>query len=165
MPSPTMTCARVVPGVAGDVGQEFLRQADHLAVDFHHHRALHAFVLQDAAQHAAVAGADDQDIGGLAMRQQRHMGQHLLIYELIALGDLDDAVQHHDAAVGEAFEDDDVLELAFDPGEFALHQEALAPVGVKRFVDPAIGGHATAPEIRTARDSAPGRVSRQREET
>ena len=35
--------------IAADGGQEFLRQADHLAIDLRHHRALHRWVLQHAA--------------------------------------------------------------------------------------------------------------------
>ena len=107
-------------------------------------------MLQHPPQHAAVAGADDQHVRRGAMRQQRHMGQHLLVDELVALGDLDHAVQHHDAAVRDALEDHDVLEVALHPRQFALHQEALAPVGIQRLVDPAIGRHRRSPN-RTAR--------------
>ena len=77
-------CPLVGPGIAGDRRQEFLRQPDHLAVDLHHHGTLHIAVLQHPPQHAAVAGADDQHILRRTVRQQRHMGQHLLIDELIA---------------------------------------------------------------------------------
>ena len=76
--------ARIGPGVAGDSRQELLGEADHLAVDLHHHRALDAAMLQHAAQHAAVAGADDQHRSRRAVRQQRHMRQHFLIDELVA---------------------------------------------------------------------------------
>ena len=76
--------ARVVPGIAGDAGQEFLGEPDHLAVDLDHHRARDGAVLQHAPQHAAVAGADDEHVARRAMRQQRHMRQHFLVDELIA---------------------------------------------------------------------------------
>ena len=85
MPSPTITSARgsfqASPAI---VGRMLLGQADHLAVDLDHHRALDAAVLQHPAQHAAIAGADDQHALGRAMRQQRHMRQHLLVDELVA---------------------------------------------------------------------------------
>ena len=76
--------ARIVPGIAADRRQELLRQPDHLAVDFHHHRAPHAAMLQHAPQHAAIAGADDQHVLRRAVRQQRHVRQHLLVDELVA---------------------------------------------------------------------------------
>src|SRR4029078_10837582 len=114
---------------------------DHLAVDLHHHRAPHDPVLEDAPQHATVAGADNEYAVGGAVCQQRHVGQHLLIDELVALRDLDHAVQHHDPAVREALEHGDVLERTLHPREFALHQEALTPVRVQRLVDPAVGCH------------------------
>ena len=100
---------------------------------------------QHPTQHAAIAGPDDQHICRRAVRQQRHMGQHFLIHELIGLGDLDHAIQHHDAAMREAFEYHDILEIAFHPRQFAFHQKSLTPVGIKRFVEPAIGGHPGSP--------------------
>ena len=90
---------RVGPGIAADRGQEFLAQADDFAVDLHHHRAGDVAVLQHPAQHAAVASADDQHPVGIAMCEQRHMGQHFLVDELIPLGDLHHTVEQHNAAV------------------------------------------------------------------
>ena len=103
-------CARVGPGVAADAGQVFLGEPDHLAVDLHHRRVLDSAVLQHAFEHAAIAGADDQHAPGRAVGQQRHMGEHFLIDELVGFGDLHHAVQQHDAAVGVTLDDVDVLE-------------------------------------------------------
>ena len=60
--------------------------------------------------HAAIARANDEHALRIAMRQQRHMGDHLLIGEFVGLGDLHHAVEHHDAAMRLALEDHDVLE-------------------------------------------------------
>ena len=94
---------------------------------------------------AAVAGADDQHAVGRAVRQQRHMRQHLLVDELVALGDLHDAVEQHDAAVRVALEDHDVLERALNAREFTPDQESLSPLGIQRLVHPRVGGHRDLP--------------------
>ena len=101
---------------------------------------------QHAAQHAAIAGADDEHPARVAMFQQRNMAQHLLVDELVALGDLDAAIQRHDAAVAGALEHDDVLKLAAHARNFAHHAKALAPIGIQRLIKPSIG-HGT---LRTA---------------
>ena len=55
-------------------------------------------MLEGFAQHAAVAPADDQHALGVSVRHDRHMGDHLVIAELVLLGGLDDAVEHQYAA-------------------------------------------------------------------
>jgi hypothetical protein len=54
---------------------------------------LHARMPQRLARHAAIAAADDQHPLRRAMGEDRHMRHHLVIDELVALGDLHDAVQ------------------------------------------------------------------------
>ena len=143
--------ARIAPGLARDIRHELLREPDHLAVDLDHHRALDVAVLQHAPQHAAIARADDEHAPRIAMGEQRHMRQHLLVDELVALGDLDDTVEHHHAPMRVALEHGDILERALHARELALHPEALAPIRIKRLVDPAIGGHRHL-DKRTARE-------------
>ena len=121
---------RIVPGVSSDVWKERFRQPDYLAVDLDHHSLLDVLVQQNPAEHAAIASTDDQYVPCVAMGQQWHMAQHLLVDELVAFGDLDAAVQHHDTAVGEAVEDDNVLECASHTRHFVLDAESLSPVGV-----------------------------------
>ena len=64
----------------------------YFTVNFNHHCPLHACVLQDTPQDAAVSGADDQHTPGSAMLDHRDVGNHLLISKLISLGDLDDTI-------------------------------------------------------------------------
>ncbi len=68
-------------------------------------------MLQHAAQHASIAGTDDQDARCLSMDQKRNMGEHLLINELVTLSDLDHAVQNENATMRLAVEDENVLEV------------------------------------------------------
>ena len=58
-------------------------------------------MLQDLAERAAVAAADDADMFCIPVRQDRHMGQHFVIDEFVSLGGLDDTVQtEHPAEFG-----------------------------------------------------------------
>ena len=57
------------------------------------------------------------------------LDEHLLIDELIALGDLDDTIQHHHPPVRLTFEDHDILELALNACQFPLYAEALPQPG------------------------------------
>ena len=75
--------ALVIEGVAGDLGIVFQRGVDHLAVDLAQHRLLDGGMLQDLAQDAAVAAADDQHALGLVERHQRHVRHHLVVDELV----------------------------------------------------------------------------------
>ena len=154
--------ARVRPGVAADAGQVRLGERDHLLVDLHQHRPPHAPVLQHAAEDAAVAAADDQHALGGAVVQQRNMRHHLLVDELVRLGDLHHAVQHQHAPMRDAVEDEDVLVRAADPGDLGLAAETLAPGRVERFLDPGAAaarvGHGSSvrPRLCSASCTRPG---------
>jgi len=137
--------AWIGPGIATDAGQEFLGKPHHFAVNFHHHGFFHATMLQHALQHTAIAGANDQYALRRAMGQDGHMGDHFLIDEFIAFRDLHHAIQQHDAPMGFAFKDNNVLKIRLHARQFTLHPEALAPGGVKGFIDPAIGRHGDIP--------------------
>lgn len=102
---------------------------------------IHVRMGQNPAQDTPITGANDEDVHGGTVGEERHVSDHFLVHEFIALGDLDHAVEHHDAAVGRALEKDDLLEGALDANEFARHEETLAPVWVQRFIDPAIDCH------------------------
>ena len=128
--------AGVVPRVASERRQVGAGETNDLAVDLDHHRALNGAMLQHAAQHAAIAGADDQHPSRFAMRQQRYVRDHLLVDELVSLGYLHRAVEHHHAPMRGAVKDHDVLKGAAHAGEFAHDAEALAPVGIERFANP-----------------------------
>jgi hypothetical protein len=51
-------------------------------------------VLDDLAQHAAVAAADDEHAARVGVRGERQVRNHLLVRELVALRALDHAVKH-----------------------------------------------------------------------
>jgi hypothetical protein len=102
---------RVVEGAGGDARQVFAREIDHAGVDLDHGDMLDARCLQHLARHAAIAAADDQHPRRRAMGEDRHMGQHLVVDEIVALGDLHHAVQRQDPAEGRFSEDAQALVL------------------------------------------------------
>ena len=66
-------------------------------------------VLQHLPQGAAVAAADDQHPLYLAVRQERHVGDHLVVDVLVRLGKLHDPIEGQGAAQLVALEDHQVL--------------------------------------------------------
>ena len=93
-------------------------------------------MAQDLAQHAAVAAADDQDLLGLAVREQRHMGHHLVIDELVTGRELDDAVQHHHPTEILILEDDQLLVLGLAIEEDLVGLQADTEAAMERLFDP-----------------------------
>ena len=118
---------RIGPRIAADCRHVLAGETDDLAIDLDHHGPLDRAMLQHATQHAAVARPDDQHAPRLAMRQQRHVRDHLLIDELVRFGDLDAAVEHQYAAVTGTLEDQDVLIVAFDPRQLHERRGSAVP--------------------------------------
>ena len=82
-----------------------------------------ASVARDFAQNAAVATADDENALGVRVRKERQMRDHLLVRELVALRQLNHAIEHEHTTVRLAIENHNVLVfgllLVQDPGEGA----------------------------------------------
>ena len=104
--------ARVLESVAADRPQIPFAQIDHAGIDLDKGRAVHRVVFQHLFQQAAIAAADNQDLAGAPMRQQRQVRQHLVIDEFVAFGRLDDAVQCENAAEFRILEQDQLLMVA-----------------------------------------------------
>ena len=76
-------------------------RADHDAlVDFYLQRMGHLFVLEDLAQCAAVAATDDHDPARGRVRKQGRMRHHLVVEEVVARSQHDEAVDDHKVAEG-----------------------------------------------------------------
>ena len=93
---------------------------------------------QHFAQDTAVAAADDQDLLRLAVGEQRHVGHHLVIDELIPRGELDDAVQHHHPAEILILEDYQLLVFGLAIEEDFVRLQADAEAIVERLFDPPV---------------------------
>ena len=101
----------IVERAGAQRGQPSPAELDHALVDLDLGDTRDALMLERLAQAAAVAAADDQDLAGAAVRQDRHMDDHLMVAELVAGRGLDHAVQGQHATPVVALEDDQVLEL------------------------------------------------------
>ena len=112
-------------GVAGQVGTAGL---DDLGVHLDKVDALDAVVARQLAHDAAVARADDQDVLGLAVHRHRHVGDHLVVDELVALGQHDVAVQRQHAAKLRRFKDVDALVLALFAVQLPVYADAVLDV-------------------------------------
>ena len=76
-------------GIAGQIGTAGF---DDLRVHLHKVDALHAVVAGQFPHYTAVACADNKNVLGVFVYRHRHMGNHLVVDELVALGQHDVAV-------------------------------------------------------------------------
>ncbi len=120
----------VVERAGAQRGQPSPAECDHALVDLDLGDTHDALMPERLAQAAAVAATDDQDLAGAAVRQDRHMDDHLMIAELVAGRGLDHAVQGQNATPVVAFENDQVLEHRVITIENFLDADSLTPVGV-----------------------------------
>src|SRR3546814_4351339 len=65
------------------------------------------------------------------MRQDRHMDEHLVVEELVALGGLNDAVEGQHAAEGAVLEDHQLLVLGLVLTEHPVHPQEDAEIAAR----------------------------------
>ena len=117
---------------AGVAGQEGAAGFHHLRVHLHKVDALHPVVAGQLPHHAAVSGTDDQDVLGLLVDGHGHMHDHLVVDELVALGQHHVAVQGQHPAELRGLKDVDALIVALLGVELSAHPDAVLHVrGVK----------------------------------
>ncbi len=128
--------ARIVEAALVDGRQVLPGEVDHAGVDLDHDEALDPFMLEHFLGHAAITAADDEHAFNLAVRQDGHVRQHLVIAELVALGDLRHAVEpDHVAERDRAAHDQSLVRRV------RIEQRLLDPVrgaiaGVEAFIHP-----------------------------
>ena len=115
------------------VRQKRFAHIHHSAINLDHGDVLNTTVLGHFTQHAAIAAANDQYTLDGAVRQNRHMGQHLVIDELIGFGGLNNPVQRHDTAHHRVFENNQMLVFGSHFMEQLVHAKTLAVAFVKGF--------------------------------
>ena len=79
------------------------------------------------------------------------MRHHLVIDELIALGDLHHIVERHHPPEGRVLEDDDFLQVRIGAVEDLRDFELLRRVGVDGFLEPAPRSHGIMPRLCSVR--------------
>ena len=96
-------------GVAGQIGTAGF---DDLRVHLYKVDALHAVVAGQFPHYTAVACTDNKNVLGVFVYRHRHMGNHLVVDELVALGQHDVAVQRQYAAKLRCLKNVDALVVA-----------------------------------------------------
>ena len=116
-------------GIAGQVGAAGFH---HLRVHLHKVDALHTVVAGQLPHHAAVSGADDQNILGFLVHRHGHMDDHFVVDELVALGQHHVAVQREHPAELRGLKDINALIIALLGVELLVHTNAVLHIrGVK----------------------------------
>ena len=120
-------------GVAGKIG----------AAGLHHHRihlhkvdALHAVVARQLPHDAAVPRADDQHVPDAGVDRHGHVGDHLIVDELVPLGEHHVPIQRQDPAKLRRLQDVDLLILAPLGVQVPRHPDAVLHVGRVKFAEP-----------------------------
>ncbi|MNZ74538.1 hypothetical protein D3C78_929890 [compost metagenome] len=85
------------------------------------------------------------------MGEDRHVGEHLVVDELVRLGGLDHAVQGHDATHPRVLEDHQVLVLGAHFVKQLVHAKALAVTVVEGFL---VVTHGLSPLLAVLADGA-----------
>eukprot|EP00322_Chrysochromulina_rotalis_P003957 CAMPEP_0115865478 /NCGR_PEP_ID=MMETSP0287-20121206/19741_1 /TAXON_ID=412157 /ORGANISM="Chrysochromulina rotalis, Strain UIO044" /LENGTH=120 /DNA_ID=CAMNT_0003319989 /DNA_START=883 /DNA_END=1245 /DNA_ORIENTATION=+ len=101
----------VVEGCCGGAAQKALGDLAHERVNFTHRDPLHSGVPAHLAQHTAISTADNEHTRRIRVGMHRDVCDHLLVGMLVALGDLDNTIQHEDGAIVGRFEHEHVLEV------------------------------------------------------
>ena len=127
----------------GEFREMLLGKLDHRGVDLDLGEALDRLVLEHFLRDAAVAAADDQHLLGVAVGEDRHMGHHLVVDELVRGRDLGGAVEHQHLAEEWVLEQHEMLVLGLHlvkhPLDLVGHAEA--EVVEKCLGNPALLGH------------------------
>ena len=113
--------------------QILLREQHHLPVDFDEIDRFDGPVFDELAHGAAVAAADDENVFDVGMDRHRHVGDHLVVDELVLLGDHKPAVEYEHASESGRVENIDLLNGAFLGRELFRHLHRKAHV-IRMFV-------------------------------
>ena len=96
-------------------------------------------MAQHFFQRAAVAAANDHHPLGVLVGEQRRVGNHLVVEEVVAIGQHHTAIQHHQVAVGFGGVHFQVLVRALHIQQFFRNfQRESAAVAIKDFGKPLV---------------------------
>jgi hypothetical protein len=125
---------------ASEFRKVLLGKGDDSRIDLHLSQPLHPPMFEDLFGNATIAAADDEHVLGFAMGKQWHMRHHLLVDELVLLGNLRRAVQHEHLAEEAVLEQHQVLMLGLQFVEYLLDFKghAKAEIVEQRLRNPAL---------------------------
>ncbi len=125
--------ARVIVALA-QLGEEAFSQTGHFLIDLDLGAMLDLGMSQHFFQRAAVAAADDQHPLWCGMREQCRVRQHLVVEEVVARGQHDKTIDHHQVAPVAAAIDIDGLEVALGMGQVFLDHQRPGRTGILVFL-------------------------------
>ena len=106
---------------------------DDLRVHLDEVDALDAVIAGELPHDAAVTGTDDEDVLRVPVDGHRYMGDHLIVDELVTLGQHDVAVEGQHTAELRCFEDVDALVVALLRVELTVHTDAVLHIRCMKF--------------------------------
>ena len=107
--------------LTGDPGKKALTYLNDLFVDLHKVNMLNLRVFHKLPDRAAVSGADDEHAFHVRMNRHRHMNNHLMVDELVLLGQHHIAVQHKESAELRRFKNINSLKFALSAVKLLIY--------------------------------------------
>ncbi len=136
-PLDAITEKEVGAGVAirfAQLWKVLLRHAGYPLIDFYLPGLLHSRVFQHFFQGAAVATTDDDHFFRVLVGEQRRMGHHFVIQEIVPGGQHHTAVQYHQVAEGFGFIDFEFLKWRLLFMELALYLQGKSGALVLKYL-------------------------------
>ena len=131
----------IQPGVvktASGFGQVFFADLHYQRVDLHHVDGLDFGIPDQLPHHAAVTGADDQNLFYVGMHSHGNVGNHLVVDELILFREHHIAVQREEAAEFRGLKHVNALEFTFAAIELTVYPNGELHIGGLGFREPEI---------------------------
>ena len=106
---------------------------DNLRIHLDEVDTLDAVIAGELPHDTAVTGTDDEDVLRVPVDSHRYMGDHLIVDELVTLGQHDIAIKGQHTAELRCFEDVDALVVALLRVELTVHTDAVLHIRCMKF--------------------------------
>lgn len=121
-----------------DRGEEFLREADDLFIEFDKVDGFDLGIAEKFANGSAVTAADHEDALGIGVAAHGGMGEHLVVQKFVALGEHDAAIEDHHTSHPFGLKEHDLLIGGLDVTERTAYADLDAEVVLSYFVKPEV---------------------------
>ncbi len=121
-----------------DRGEEFLREADDLFIEFDEVDGFDLGVAEKFANGSAVAAADHEDALGIGVAAHSGMSEHLVVQKFVALGEHNAAIKDHHTPHPFGLKEHDLLIGGLDMTECTAYADLDTEVVLSYFVKPEV---------------------------